>query len=122
MLEFVSSFPDAWLALAGALFGGGGLKAIEHWLTKSKVKDDSQAEFRKELRTDLDSCRLELRAVQKKQDEWQEKYYLLLEQFIAVKSQIDVAHHAMKDAGLVEEVPTLPTLQEIIEKELKHDV
>lgn len=69
---------DAWLALIGAIMGGSGLKVIDSWLSKAKVKDDSAAKFRDELRAEVGSLREELRKAEAEKDEWQAKYYELL--------------------------------------------
>lgn len=76
---------DAWLALIGAIMGGSGLKIIDTWLGKAKVKDDSAAKFRDELRAEVVAMREELRKTREelvasnaREDEWQAKYYELL--------------------------------------------
>lgn len=78
---------QAWLALIGALLGGSGLKVIEHWLNKSKVKDDSATSFRKELREEVTSLREELRKAEKELDEWRDKYYALVDEYSRFKQQ-----------------------------------
>ena len=45
----------AWIALIGTLCGGIGLKIIEHWLGKSKVKMDEASKLRDELRVHISS-------------------------------------------------------------------
>jgi predicted nuclease with TOPRIM domain len=88
---------EAYLALAGAVFGGGGLKVIEYWLTKSKVKDDSAASFRTELREEVKNLREELRKVEDDLDKWRGKYYELMDQFIKVKGELDVSLRALNE-------------------------
>lgn len=88
---------EAYIALAAAVFGGGGLKVIEYWLTKSKVKDDSASEFRKELREEVKGLREELRQVESDLDKWRGKYYELMDQFIMVKGELDASLRAMND-------------------------
>lgn len=78
---------QAWLALIGAIVGGSGLKVIEHWLNKSKVKDDSAASFRKELRDEVTSLREELRKAEAGLDSWRDKYYALMDEFSAFKTK-----------------------------------
>lgn len=70
---------QAWLALIGALLGGAGLKVIESWLNKSKVKEDIATNLRNEIREDLKSCRAELHQVEKDLDAWKERYYDLIQ-------------------------------------------
>jgi hypothetical protein len=76
---------QAWLALVGALLGGSGLKVIEHWLNRSKTKDDSATDFRNELRSDIKELRLELAKTEEELDRWRVKYYALMDEFIKYK-------------------------------------
>jgi hypothetical protein len=78
---------QAWIALIGALLGGSGLKVIEHWLNRSKTKDDSATNFRNELRSDIKELRLELAKTEEELDNWRVKYYALMEEFIKYKQQ-----------------------------------
>jgi predicted nuclease with TOPRIM domain len=75
----------SWLALIGALLGGSGLKVIEYWLNKSKVKDDSATSFRKELREEVTSLREELRKAEAELDAWRDKYYKLMDEYSQFK-------------------------------------
>lgn len=88
---------EAYLALAGAVFGGGGLKVIEYWLTKSKSKDDTATQFRAELRDEVKNLRDELRKVEDDLDKWRGKYYELMDQFIKVKGELDTSLRALAD-------------------------
>jgi lysophospholipase L1-like esterase len=80
---------QAWLALIGALLGGSGLKVIEHWLNRSKTKDDTATDFRNELRTDIKDLREELRKAEEELDKWRVKYYALMDEFIKYKMNED---------------------------------
>lgn len=80
---------DAWLALIGAILGGSGLKVVDTWLSKAKVKDDSASKFRDELRAEVSALRDDLREAVEEKDKWQEKYYELL-----------VEKRGEKDAGV----------------------
>jgi len=82
---------QAWLALIGALLGGSGLKIIESWLNRSKVKDDAATNFRNELRQEVTSLREELRKVEEDLERWRAKYYELMDNFLKVKLQLDAA-------------------------------
>lgn len=77
---------QAWLALIGALLGGSGLKVIEHWLNRSKGKDDTATDFRNELRTDIKDLRAELARTEDELDKWRVKYYALMDEFIKYKA------------------------------------
>ena len=82
---------QAWLALIGAVLGGSGLKIMESWLNKSKVRDDAASAFRTELRDEVKNLRDELRKVETDLDNWRAKYYELMEQFLKVKAELDAA-------------------------------
>lgn len=90
---------QAWLALIGAILGGSGLKFVEHWLSRPKVRDDSATAFRNELREEMKTIREELRKAENELDEWRDKYYLLLEQFSRAKIERDDALHKIQDAA-----------------------
>ena len=78
---------QAWLALIGALLGGSGLKVIEHWLNRTKTKDDTATDFRNELRSDIKELRIELAKTEEELDKWRVKYYALMDEFIKYKQQ-----------------------------------
>jgi hypothetical protein len=76
---------EAWLALAGTVFGGVGLKVIESFLGRNKSKDDNAYRFRDELRAEIlvlrseaDKVRDEADALRDEIDEWRGKYYELV--------------------------------------------
>ncbi len=79
---------QAWLALLGALLGGSGLKFIEHWLNRSKVKEDAAAQMRTELRDEIKILREELRTVEDELDKWRGKYYELMDEFMKAKGDL----------------------------------
>lgn len=82
---------QAYLALAGAILGGSGLKFVESWLNRSKVKEDIATTFRNELREEVKSLREELRAVEQEVEKWRAKYYETYEELIAAKAQLEAA-------------------------------
>ena len=79
---------QAWLALLGALLGGSGLKIIEYWLNRSKVRDDAAAQMRTELRDEIKALREELRTVEDELDKWRGKYYELMDEFMKAKGDL----------------------------------
>ncbi len=79
----IANLSPAWLALLGALFGGTGLKVIEHWLNRSKARDDTASSLRNEIRSDLKEVRAELAATEKELYEWRDRYYILLEDVLS---------------------------------------
>lgn len=80
-----------WIALFGTLMGGVGLKVVEHWLSRSKVRDDAAMQIRSELRTEIQSLKQELNNAEADLDKWRGKYYELMDQFIRVKGELETA-------------------------------
>lgn len=81
----------AWIALIGTVLGGVGLKFVEHWLSRSKVRDDTASQLRNELRTEIQGLKTELNNVESDLDKWRGKYYELMDNFIKVKSELETA-------------------------------
>lgn len=86
----------AWIALIGTVLGGVGLKFVEHWLSRSKVRDDTAAQLRNELRTEIQGLKKELNNVESDLDKWRGKYYELMDNFIKVKSELESAVRALQ--------------------------
>lgn len=108
----------AWLALIGTVLGTSGLALVQHWLSRSKSKDDSQTEFRDQLRKEVQGLRDELWKVRKEVDhteadldKWREKYYELLDNFIKIKAELDEAVRGLDKAKppVVESTEQAPT-------------
>lgn len=88
---------QAWLALIGALLGGSGLKFIEHYLSRPKIKDDTATQFRNELREEVKNLRDELRKTEVELDNWRTKYYALMDEFSRAKIERDNALQKIQD-------------------------
>jgi len=86
----------AWIALIGTVLGGVGLKFVEHWLSRSKVRDDTASQLRTELRTEIQGLKTELNNVESDLDKWRGKYYELMDNFIKVKSELEMAMRTLK--------------------------
>lgn len=76
---------EAYLALAGTVFGGVGLKIVEAVLGRSKNKNDGQHVFREELRAELAALRTEAEKLRDESDElrdeidtWRTRYFSLV--------------------------------------------
>lgn len=76
---------EAWLALAGTILGGVGLKVMESLLGRSKRKTDDATVIRGELRTELNELRVEAEKLRDDADElrgeidaWRMKYFTLV--------------------------------------------
>ena len=89
VLELLTN--PVFLALLGTLFGSAGLKVIEYWLSRAKVKEDDATRLRSELRSEADRIRIELADTEKQLDIWKEKYYTLMEESIQIKSELRAA-------------------------------
>ncbi|QNN98437.1 membrane protein [Streptomyces phage LilMartin] len=87
----------AWIALIGTVLGGVGLKFVEHWLSRSKVRDDTAAQLRNELRTEIQGLKQELNNVESDLDKWRGKYYELMDNFIKVKSELETAMRQLQN-------------------------
>jgi len=77
----------AWIALIGTVFGGAGLKFTEQILSRGQGKADAATAMREELRKESTALREEMRVVEKDLDAWKEKYFLLLQDYLEIKSQ-----------------------------------
>jgi archaellum component FlaC len=81
----------AWIALIGTLCGGIGLKVLEHWLGRSKVKFDESTKLREELRTELNALREEIKALEVEVDKWRRDYYDLRDKNAEINSLYQIA-------------------------------
>ncbi len=93
------SIEPAWIALIGTLFGGVGLKVLEHWLGRNAVKIDEATKIRDELRVDILSLREQLREQERLVDEWQEKYYDLRDKYSSLNTEYLIALEKIKAAA-----------------------
>lgn len=75
-----------FIALMGTLFGGVGLKIIEHWLNKSKERSAEQAAVRNEYREEIEDLKAEIVRLNAAIDEWKNKYYTVREE----KNRVDL--------------------------------
>lgn len=64
------------------------LKVTESVLSKSDQRVDAASAMREELRKDQKELRDQLRIVDHELDTWKEKYFLLLQDYLEVKSQV----------------------------------
>lgn len=73
------------IALVAALFGGGGLKALEHILNRNKEKTDLATQLRDELRNEVNSLKEEVRGIDDDLDNWRKRYFRLLSYYHKLK-------------------------------------
>ncbi len=94
----------AFLALVGTIFGGAGLKIIEHWLGKAKTRADAGLAIREELRKDIESLRKQLEKAAAEElrleglvEEWRSKYYELHTEKEKVVTELTITLERLKD-------------------------
>ena len=95
--QVMPEFSQAWLALIGAILGGSGLKFIEHYLSRPKIKEDTAAAFRKELREEMAILRAELKSSEADVDKWRDSTYALREELSQTRIARDEALHKIQD-------------------------
>lgn len=87
----------AWIALIGTVLGGVGLKIIEHWLGKNRVKIDDAARIRDELRIEITDRREEIRELEAEVEKWRGEYYALRDKYIELQTELTLALARIKD-------------------------
>jgi hypothetical protein len=80
----MSGWQDILMAIGAALGGGGFIKLLEAWLSRTKYRSEQDKQFRDELRGEAEDLRKqiialkeELRLAEKELDEFKEKYWKL---------------------------------------------
>ncbi|MFE9497258.1 hypothetical protein [Streptomyces collinus] len=96
LLDLLGSIPGPWLALFGTIFGGGGLKVIEWFLNKGKVKEDIATQLRNELRQELKELRERVDELEAENDKWRARAFKAEEE-VAVRNALIASHGCMKD-------------------------
>jgi chromosome segregation ATPase len=86
----------AWIALIGTIFGGAGLKAIESWLGKNRVKVDDASRIRDELRLEITAQREEIKQLESDVDKWREEYYNLRDKYVELQTELTIALEKIK--------------------------
>lgn len=86
----------AWIALIGTLCGGIGLKVLEHWLGKSKVRIDEATKLRDELRIEITAQREEIRLLESEVENWRKEYYDLRDKYSTLNTQYLIALEKIK--------------------------
>ena len=96
MYPLVFHLDPAWIALIGTLCGGIGLKVLEHWLGRSKVKMDEASKFRAELRTEIVAGREEIKALETEVDKWRKEYYDLRDKYTNLNTEYLITLEKLK--------------------------
>ncbi len=92
----------AWIALIGTLCGGVGLKLLEHWLGKSKVKIDEATKLRDELRTEMVNLREEIKVLEAEVNTWRKDYYDLRDKYSTLNTEYLIAVERIKHEAIEE--------------------
>lgn len=85
----MTSTGEAIFALLGAASGGVGLKILDSFLGRGRVKSDEASEIRKELRQEINGLRAEHLRIEAELDEWKQKYYDLLDKMYKQQQQLN---------------------------------
>jgi hypothetical protein len=94
------------VALVGTLMGGVGLKVVEHWLGKNKVKVDDASRLRDELRLEITAQREEIKSLEAEVDKWRKEYYDLFLKYTQLNTDLTIALQRIKDEA--KELPPDP--------------
>jgi chromosome segregation ATPase len=92
---------EAVIATVGVLFGGAGLKIIEHYLNRSKQITTDERQWRDEMRGDLSGLKGEVASLRTEVDTWRQKYYDLLNDHLQLKAkctELEELAHRHKNA------------------------
>lgn len=76
------------IALIGTIMGGVGLKVVEHWLSKNRVKTDYATDIRNELRLTITAQNAEIKDLEKQVDRWKGDYYDLRDKHMQLEVQL----------------------------------
>lgn len=102
LFEELSKNPGA-VAIFGTVFGGVGLKVVEHWLGRAKEREDANIAMREELRIELSHLRDRLaQSAQEEQrlealvDKWQGAYYDLRDEKQRLVTELMIALEKLK--------------------------
>lgn len=94
--SFFGGLDPAWIAFLGAAFGGAGLKLIEHWLGKNRVKVSDAQQIRDELRQTVTDQKAEIAELEESRDKWQREYYDLRDKMLDLQMKV-LDKHINKD-------------------------
>ncbi|TKT03452.1 hypothetical protein [Streptomyces lasalocidi] len=96
LLDFLSAIPGPWLAFAGTLLGGTGIKILEYLLGRGKVKADIASELRNELRQDIKDLQARVDELEAENEKWRARAFKAEEE-VAVRNALIASHGCMND-------------------------
>lgn len=80
----------AVIALIATVFGGVGLKVVEHWLGKPRSKVDDATRIRDELRIEITSLKEEIKELEDERDRYRNEYYDLRDKYSNIYSELQL--------------------------------
>jgi len=98
------SLDPAWIALIATVCGGVGLKVVEHWLGRNKVRVDDAAQIRDELRLEIAAQREEIKALEVEAVKWREEYFGLREKQFQLQTALTLALSKIQDQAAAAEI------------------
>lgn len=100
------------LVFLGTVFGGVGLRYVDHWLTRKKATIDEGAAWRAELRQENVNQKSEIDELEKRVEYWRDLYYDLRDAYALLKVQLEIALSKIKtEASKAEKI--LPSPKEL---------
>lgn len=87
----------AWIALTGTVAGSVGLRVVEHFLTRNKVKVDDAARIRDELRLEITTQREEIKQLEADAIKWRDEYYNLRDKYVELQTELTLALRTLRD-------------------------
>lgn len=91
----MNNWQDVLVALVSALTGGGFIKIMENWLSRSKQKSEQDKLFRDELRAEavglrkqLEELKNELKQAEDELDEFKKKYWQVYTEYQQFKFSV----------------------------------
>ena len=84
-------------AVVGTIFGGVGLRLVEHWLSRNKVRVDDAARIRDELRLEITAQREEIKQLEDDVDKWKNEYYDLRDKYVQIQTELTLALQRIKE-------------------------
>jgi hypothetical protein len=87
---------EAFIGLAGALFGGVALKVVERIFARGDKRLDEAGEIRRELRAEVSKVREELAAVRSELDVWKGRYYSAVAEWQTRYFDLQAAHNQLE--------------------------
>ena len=96
LLDLLSTIPGPWLTLIGTIFGGAGLKLLEWFLGRNKVKVDVATQLRDELRKDIKDLQNRVDELEAENEKWRARAFKAEEE-VAVRNALIASHGCMTD-------------------------